>query len=267
MSEFEQDTTILKQLKELHESELFQNDKAKHLGNPMTEEILANYEESSSWMRANVFVNENRIKNKLGVGFIGTGGGGSLFDYLFRDKSSRALVFANMPYHQAAYYNTHTTEFLEAEIIMINDKFYKVKTLEPVSAASEYISDILCEAAYNNLAHILKEQNVFDNYIGLSLAVDFGSENDKPARLFITCKTKESKKTFGYLFGEKDSREKMNNMIVVSLLNILANEINCPHYTYESVEIDKFPKRSSELKEETNKKYYDKLYLLTLTTM
>lgn len=264
MSVFEQDTTILKQLKELNESELFQNDKEKHLGNPMTEELLANYEESCSWMRANIFVNENRIKQKAGVGFIGTGGGGSLFDYLFRDKSSRALIFANMPYHQAAYYNTHTTEFLKANIIMLNDdKFYKMETLEPVSAASEHISDILCEAAYNNLSCILKDQNVFENYIALSLAVDFGSENDKPARLFITCKTKENKKTFGYLFGEKDSREKMNNMIVVSLLNILANEINCPEYMYESVEIDNFPKRSSELKEEKNKKYYDKLYLLT----
>ena len=169
-----------------------------------------------------------------------------------------------MPYHQYAYYNTHTTEFLKANIIMLNDdKFYKMETLEPVSAASEHISDILCEAVYNNLTHILKDQNVFENYIALSLAVDFGSENDKPARLFISCKTKESKKTFGYLFGEKDSREKMNNMIVVSLLNILANEINCPDYMYESVEIDKFPKRSFELKKEKNKKYYNKLYLLT----
>jgi hypothetical protein len=258
-----EDEIIIYQLAELNGSKLFQNDKKKYLGEPITEEQLNNYEESTSWMRANVFVNEERILGKAGVGFIGTGGGGSLFDYLFRDKSSRALIFADMPYFQAAYYKQYINEFRDAGIVMIDDKFYKVSNNQPVSAASEHISSILANASFNKLSVILNDECAFDKYIGLSLAVDFGSENDKPARLFISCRTQVNIKTFGYIFGEKDSREKMNNSIVICLLNILANEINNPGHIYDSVEIERFPKRSSELKEERNKSFFDKLYLLT----
>ena len=259
-----QDPIIVKQLAELNDTKLFQNDKAKYLGKPMTEEILSDYQESTSWMRANAFVNEERITNKFVLAFIATGGGGTAFDYFFRDKASRLMAFAEMPYLQLVYYKEYINEFREAGVTLLDDdKFYKVVNNQPVSAASETISTILAKGAFNKLGSILDDHPSFEKIIALSLVVDFGSENDKPARLFITFRSETVEKTFGYLFAEKDSREKMNNNIVICLLNILANEINCPDYCYESVELEKFPKRSSELKEEKNQKFFDKLYLLT----
>lgn len=260
---------INKQLKELNETPLFQEDKDKYLRKPITEEILMDYNETSSWMRANIFINQNRIINQIGIGFILTGGGGNLFDLIYRDKSSRAIIFAQMPYLQQATYEEYKSEFIEAGIHLENDSFIRtptsvidVFTPHPVSAASENISGILANACYNKLSHILETQDTFKTYIAVSLSVDFGSENDKPARFFIVYKTSEITKTFGYLFSDKSSREKMNNIIVLNILNILANEINQTYYIYYTVNNDGFPKRTSELSKEENKKYYDTLYLL-----
>ena len=266
------DEIIAKQLKELNESELFQEDKKKYLFRPITSEILTNYDESTSWLRANIFVNEMRIIQQIGIGFVGTGGGSNLFDYLFRDKSSRAIIFADMPYHQESAYREYKSGFNKAGVIMINDKFYKTEDMQSVSAASEFMSEALCYACMDKMERILDEQNVFKKNLALSISVDFGSENDKPARVFIETKLGSTTKKFGYLFSEKDSREKMNNTIAILVLNILAGEINYRScllfdmdyllYDMDSVEIDKFPKRTSELIKEENKKYYDKLYLL-----
>ena len=94
------------------------------------------------------------------------------------------------------------------------------------------------------------------------MTVDFGSENEKPARFFVECRTNSSIKTFGYLFSEKDSRQKMNNIIAINVLNILSNQINNPSFVYSSVKLSEFPKRKAELLKEENKKYYDMIYLL-----
>jgi hypothetical protein len=243
---------------------------------PITEEILQDYEKSSQWMRTNIFLSEKRIQNKIGIGFIGTGGGAKIFDYLFREKSSRAILFAQMPYHQEAIYMeniSYFSDFENANLILVDNKFYKenydeknvVCDITPISAASEFIAEILCKSCHRKVTHIIENDYQFDTGIAISLTVDFGSENDKPARFFIqTCTTSNpcKQRTFGYLFREKHSREKMNNTIVVQLLNILSNEINDPEMDeiYDSVGIDEYPKRSSELVREENQKYYDRLY-------
>ena len=246
---------------------------------PITEEILKNYQKSSEWMRTNIFLSEKRIQNKIGIGLIGAGGGANTFDYLFREKSSRAILFAKIPYHQEAIYkeyiSCYSNEYYSYEnLLLIDNKFYKQTykdaiDIVPISAASEFIAEILCKSCYRSLTEILANDNHFENCIAISLTVDFGSENDNPARFFIQTRTTSETtfmykvRTFGYLFSEKDSREKMNNTIVVHLLNILSNEINDPENpTYDSVGMKDFPKRSSELVLEENQKYYDTLYLL-----
>jgi hypothetical protein len=263
MAEF-QDIIIIKQIKELYDN--FHEDKIKYFGKPITEEILTNYEESTSWMRANIFISENRILNKIAIGFIGTGGGANLFDYFFRDKSSRAMIFADMPYYQEATYSENEYAFYQYGIILENDKFFKIfedGSKQQISSTSEHIAEVLCKSCLNKLNLILdlnsKSPIQFTNYIPISLTVDFGSENDKPARFFVGCGTN----IFGYLFSKKDSREKMNNTIAIIVLNILSNEINYPDYLYNCVEIKEFPKRTVELIKEENKKYYDNLYKLS----
>ena len=221
---------------------IFEQDKVKYFGQPITEEILVNYDESTSWLRANIFMSENTVNKKIGIGFIGTGGGGNLFDYLFRDKSSRALMFAEMPYYQEALYSEYQFEFETKGIYLVNNKFYKeIEGSNPqqISAASEYIANVLCNACTNKINRILYSQQkcIFENTIALSLTVDFGSENEKPARFFVQC----GRKTFGYLFSEKDSRQKMNNTIAMNILNILSNEINYSDFVYDSVILDMFP--------------------------
>jgi hypothetical protein len=251
--------------KQLNESELFLHDN-KFLRQPMTLKLLTNYEESTSWLRANLFINYVRILRQIVVGFVMTGGGANVFDYLFRDKSSRLMIFADMPYHQEATYKEYKSGFDKAGIIMENDKFYMMNEEKTqVSTASEYMSDALCCACMDKMVRILGEQ-ITKKYLAVSASIDFGSENDKPARAFIECKLgDDSAKKFGYLFSEKDDREKMNNTIAIIILNIIASEINDSDIYLDdmgSVEIDNFPKRTSELSKEENKKYYDKLYLL-----
>ena len=150
---------------------------------------------------------------------------------------------------------------------MENDKFYTMdEAKQPVSAASEFMCHALCLACLDKMERILGDQTTFKTFLGVSLSVDFGSENDKPARFFVECKMGDSTKKYGYLFSDKDSREKMNNTISRVVLNIIAIGINDCFLGYgfrmDSVEIDKFPKRTAELSMEENKKYYDKLYLL-----
>jgi hypothetical protein len=268
MNLFSEDKIITKQLNELYDSNIFKKDKEKYLGKEMTEEILLDYSECNSWLRANIFINENRIINKIGIGFIGTGGGANIFDYLFRDKSSRTMIFANMPYHPESTYRDYKEEFNEKKIFLLDNNFYKSFdsiNKHQISACSEDIAEVLSYASFNKLEKILEnQQDIFMNFISFSLTVDFGSENDKPARFFACYTQKNKTKIFGFLFSEKDSREKMNFIIVINLLNILSNEINNPSYDYyEKVNIEDYPKRSSELVKEENKKYYNKLYLLS----
>ena len=255
------DSFVSKQLKEFHDS--YQNDKTNYYGKALTLRVLRNYHKSTSWLRANIFISKNRILKKIAIGFIGTGGGSNLFDYLFRDKSSRAMIFANMPYNQKATFNENKTVFEEHGITLINDNFFKLcddGSLQQISSTSEYIVDILHESCLRKMSNILEsEKTQFENYIAVSLTVDFGSENDKPARFFVGC----GNNIFGYLFSEKDNRETMNNTIAIIVLNILSNQINKPDYEYNSVELSKFPKRTSELTQTENKKYYDNLYKLT----
>jgi hypothetical protein len=175
------------------------------------------------------------------------------------------MIFADMPYHQEATYKEYKSGFDTAGIVMENDKFYMKDEWTPVSTASEYMSNALCCACMDKMERIFGEQ-IAKKYLAVSASIDFGSENDKPARAFIECKMgDDSAKKFGYLFSEKDDREKMNNTIAVVILNIMASEINDRGIylgDMVSVEIDKFPKRTSELSKKENKKYYDKLYLL-----
>jgi hypothetical protein len=134
---------------------------------PITEEILQDYEKSSQWMRTNIFLSEKRIQNKIGIGFIGTGGGAKIFDYLFREKSSRAILFAQMPYHQEAIYMeniSYLSDFDNANLILVDNKFYKenydeknvVCDITPISAASEFIAEILCKSCHRKVTHIIE---------------------------------------------------------------------------------------------------------------
>jgi hypothetical protein len=189
--------------------------------------ILSDFKLSSAWMKRFIFSKAGY--QSIGIGFVGTGGGANIFDYLFRSGSSAAMVFADFEYHQNASYEYCKEAIQDIASIDENSKMIMKSDSVELKFVSTIFTNSLAVAGVKKLLQInnsfSKSENKFNKLLTIACSADYS--NPRFCISLIDSNTPTITETYAYAYKKETnpSRDTVSNTIVIEILRVLCNYI------------------------------------------
>jgi len=199
--------------------------------------ILSDFKLSSAWMKRFIFSKAGY--QSIGIGFVGTGGGANIFDYLFRSGSSAAMVFADFEYHQNASYEYCKEAIQDIASIDENSKMMMKSDGSELKFVSTIFTNSLAVAGVKKLLQINNSisnaKNKFNKLLTIACSADYS--NPRFCISLIDSKSDSATptitETYAYAYKKETnpSRDTVSNTIVIEILRILCNYIYNKNFT------------------------------------